>query len=269
MSDDTGHDNVATALLGLKSAAATFAQQFFKDSAARKAYLEYTSEFAAKIWESYAAGKLSAREAAEAANQMRNEIMEATRLKLSPVGKATSVSLKEKGKLLEELLEHYAQKMFKKGFAELDDAGRTAIYEEVIKASGRANPRVTAQAARLGKLARGLWIITIGISVYNIATSENMVHQACKEAMSLGASIALGTAVGAYGGVRFGPWGAAIGALIGGVLGGIMGEEFFDLMAKSMTAQTPVCAPGKSCYLGMGAVQRADGIIVQAFGPKL
>jgi hypothetical protein len=47
-----------------------------------------------------------------------------------------------------------------------------------------------------------------------------------------------------------------------------MGEEFFDLMTKAMTAPTPVCTPGKSCYLGMGAVQRADGIIVQAFGPK-
>lgn len=268
MSDDNSHDNAATALMGLKSAAATFAHQFIKDSAARKAYLQYTSEFATKIWESYAASTMTAQQAAEAANQMRNEIMEATRLKLSPIGKAKSVALKEKGKLLEELLEHYAQKIFKKSFAQLDGAGQTAVYEEVVKASGRANPRVTAQAARLGKLARGLWIITIGISLYNIATSENMVHQACKEAMSLGASIAMGTAVGALGGVRFGPWGAAVGALVGGVLGGIMGEEFFDLMSKAMTTPTPTCSLGRSCYLGNGAVQRADGIIVQAFGPK-
>ncbi|MBX3500979.1 MAG: hypothetical protein KF889_16185 [Alphaproteobacteria bacterium] len=266
---DTNHDTAATALMALKSAAATFAQQFIQDSAARKAYLQYTAEFASNIWDSYAAGNMTAREAAEAANQMRNEIMEATRLKLSPIGKAASVALKEKGKLLEELLEHYAKKMFKKGFHELDAAGQTAVYEEVVKASGRANPRVSAKAARMGKLARGLWVITIGIAVYNIATSENMVHQACKEAMSLGTSIVMGTAVGAVGGARFGPWGAAVGALIGGVLGGIMGEEFFDLMIKSSAVRKPVCEPGKSCYLGMGAVQRPDGIIVQAFGPKL
>src|SRR5688572_15485844 len=168
MSNQTSHDQVANALMGLKSAAATFAHQFIKDSAARKAYLEYTAEFAAKIWESYAAGNMTAQQAAEAANQMRNEIMEATRLKLSPIGKATSVALKEKGKLLDELLEHYATKMFKKSFAQLDAAGQTAVYEEVVKASGRANPRVTAKAARMGKLARGLWVITIGIAVYNV-----------------------------------------------------------------------------------------------------
>src|SRR5688572_22283088 len=106
------HDDVATALAGLKSAAVTFGEQLIKDSNARKAYVQYTMEFAQKIWESYAAGTMTARQAAEAAHQMRNEIMEATRLKLSPIGKAQSVALKEKGKLLDDLVDHYARKMF-------------------------------------------------------------------------------------------------------------------------------------------------------------
>ncbi|MCA9710648.1 MAG: hypothetical protein KDK70_32700, partial [Myxococcales bacterium] len=175
----------------------------------------------------YQSGSISAREAAEAANQMRNEIMEMARVRSSDLGRAKAQSLKAKGLDLDQLTTKYAQKKFGKDFASLTRGQQDEVLLEIVESAGRANPKVSARAGRMGALGRGLWVLTAVIAIYNISTAEHKVHAAGREAAGLGGGFAGGAAGGALAGVWFGPVGVAVGVIIGGVLGSLTADAAY------------------------------------------
>jgi hypothetical protein len=219
---------VRIAVDGLQGAATSFGTMFIQDAAARGQYIELTRKFAEEIWANYQSGKLSAQQAADAANGMRNEIMEMIRARSSPVGRARAEQLKAKGLRVDELVEKYAQKKFGKAFAELAETQKTEVFEEIVKAAGRANPKVSAGAARMGALGRVLWVVSIGVSVYQISIADDKMRETLHQVTILGGGALGGWATGALVGIWFGPEGALIGGLIGGVLSAILADEIFD-----------------------------------------
>ncbi len=152
--------------------------------------------------------------------------MEAARMKSSDIGRAHAEKLKAKGLSLRELEQRYAQKLFKKDFSRLTKSQRNRVFLEIIESSGRSRPSVTRAAARYGKVAKGLWVLTIGIAVYNVATAENKAEAAAREVVTAGGGVLGGMAGGAAAGLMCGP-GAPVCVTIGVFVGGALGAAWF------------------------------------------
>lgn len=162
------------------------------------------------------------------ASQLRNEVMEAVRAKSSPWGRARARQLKGRGKTLEELMDKSAQRTFKKPLEGLADAERGAVFEAVIKAAGRPNPEVTAAAWTLGKLGRGLWVVTFVVLIWDVGTAKDNVRTAIRDIVSMAAGFAGSVIVGAAAGAFFGPIGAIIGGIVGGILFSVSTDRLLD-----------------------------------------
>jgi hypothetical protein len=179
--------------------------------------------------------RLTPQQAAEQANIVRNELLEATRLQSSDVGRAVAERLKRQGRTLAELQEAYARRLFHKSFAQLTEREQNQIFLEIVRASGRPSQRVTMVARRLGRVGRGLIFVAIAVSAYNIATSEDPAREAARETVGFGAGFAGSVAGGAVAGLACGPGApvcVAIGVFVGGALFALGADLTFDQLTR-------------------------------------
>jgi hypothetical protein len=229
--DDDLPPELHEALRVLDSEATSFGVRFINDGRLRKKYAEQIAEAAEEIKAKFRSGNLSAGEAAEEAQQMRNTIMEATRLKTSDIGRAVAEAEKGTGKTLEELLAKYANEKFQRPFRALSKVEQDAVYGEIVAASGRASPKFMAKAARWGKAGKGLLILSLAIAVYNVATADDKLDAAGKEAAGMGGGFLGGAAAGAVAGLACGPGApvcVTIFVFVGGALGALGADIAYD-----------------------------------------
>ena len=120
----------------------------------------------------------------------------------------------------EKLLERYATRLFRLPFSELSAAQQDQVFQEIIRASGRPNPRFTALARNLGRVGKGLFVVSIAFATYQIVESDRRGREFVRQGVGIGAGIGGSIAGGALAGLACGP-GAPIcmgvGALVGGV----------------------------------------------------
>ncbi|MFE8072591.1 hypothetical protein QQM79_16140 [Marinobacteraceae bacterium S3BR75-40.1] len=188
------------ALRQLEIQAVNFAYRFTQDSRTRAEYLRMTREMSDGIRQSYMAGDITAKDAARAAQQMRNEILGLSRQTSSDVGRAFAKAKKTQGLRLDELVDTYSKRLHSKPFQELTETQRTSVYLKIVDRSGAPNRAVNNTARTLGKTARGLWVLTACLATYNIAVADNKLKQSGRELANagggFGGSIAGGAAVG-------------------------------------------------------------------------
>ncbi|TMO79014.1 hypothetical protein CWC16_14195 [Pseudoalteromonas sp. S3776] len=223
--------DVEISIKQMEIAAINFGSRFINDSKVRALYMEQTKKMSLELVNAYKAGVITPKQAAVAANEMRNEIMTVSRSKTSDIGKAKVVKLKAKGLNLETLLDKYAKSQFGKSFAELTESEASSIYKKIVQSAGKANPKVSVKASNLGKAGRSLWVLSICIAVYNISSSNNKIKTAGREATNIGGGFAGGAAGGATAGIWFGPIGVAVGVVVGGVLGSIISDQAYIELA--------------------------------------
>ncbi|SIO96224.1 hypothetical protein [Vibrio spartinae] len=223
-------DQLETALSQLESATFNFAYRYINDGNVRQSYINQTKKLSQEYRLKVSSGTISASDAARQVNQLRNEILEVSRLRSSDIGKAKTVSLKKTGLTLETLTEKYSLRQFNKPFEQLSSFEQNKVYLEIIESSGRSRPSVNAAAIRYSRLGRGLLIVTLGVSVYNIATAEDKLEATTKEGVVLGGGFAGGALGGATAGLICGPGApvcVTIGAFIGGALGALGADMTF------------------------------------------
>ncbi len=211
----------------LEVQALNFGYRFILDSHVRAWYIQTTQEYSRQLRQAYDSGGMTARQAAEAANQMRNEIMEMARARSTDLGRSKAQALKSKGIAFEKLLEKYAQQKFGRPFNSLGKQQQNTVLLEVVESAGRANPKVSARVGRVGAAGRALWVLTIAVAVYNIATASNKADAAAREGVTIAGGFAGGAAGGALAGIWFGPVGVAVGVAIGGVVGSLVADELY------------------------------------------
>ncbi|MEO1999028.1 MAG: Hint domain-containing protein [Planctomycetaceae bacterium] len=249
----------------LQTQAMEFARRLGKDSQVRQWYLAETRKFAEAVMEDVRSGRITPSSGRIAANQMRNEIMEAARLKSSDISRAAAEKMKAKGLSLQQLEQKYAQKLFKKDFSQLTKSQRNRVFLEIIESSGRARPSVTRAAARYGKAAKGLWFLTIGIAVYNVTTAENKGEAAAREVVTAGGGMLGGAAGGAAAGFICGPGApvcVTIGVFVGGALGALGSDFAFDAAKDAKPRRqhsNPWANPSKVCCFPEGIVVATPG----------
>lgn len=208
--------------------AVNFAYRFANDSRTRSEYMRMTKEMSDGVRRSYMAGELTPKEAARAAQQMRNEILEFSRRNSSDVSQAVAKARKTQGLGLDDLVERYAKQLHSKPFQELSDSERNAVYLKIVERSGAPNKGFNSAARTLGKTARGLWVLTACLATYNVVVSDNKLKQTGRELANIGGGFGGSVAGGAAVGVWFGgPIGIGAGVIIGGILGAIMADQVY------------------------------------------
>ena len=200
------------------------------DASARSAYARQVAAMADELRREVVAGRLTWQQAAAQAQEARNAIMEVIRARSTPVGRAMAEQLKREGRTLNALVARKTVQLHGAAatFEHLTVAQQNAVYAEIVKAAGRSNPRVTTTMARLSRAGRGLLVLSVAISVYSIATSDDPVRATGRELAVTGAGIGGGIAGGALAGLACGP-GAPVCVTVGAFVGGALAAFGVDL----------------------------------------
>src|SRR5690606_6843469 len=111
-------------------------------------------------------GEISPHRAAFQAQSMRNTIMEAQRVRSTPLGLSIAKFLKKEGKTLGELEIKYADDLYKKDFKNLTEVQRNEVWRHIVKKAGAPQVSASNGAKWMGRAGRGLFIFTITIAVY-------------------------------------------------------------------------------------------------------
>jgi hypothetical protein len=211
------------AMKSLESQVANVGAHVTLDSTTRLAYSREIKAMAKKLESDALAGKITWAEAAHQAQQTRNVVMELFRRRSTPVGQAMAQYLKIKGYSLNELVARHSMRHYGENavFKTLSVSQKDVVYASIVRSAGSSNLKVSTILARLSYAGRGLIVISLGVSAYNIATSTNKVSTAGKELLSTGAGIGGGIAGGAIAGLACGP-GAPVCVTIGAFVGGAL-----------------------------------------------
>jgi hypothetical protein len=219
------------ALMALDGTVLAFSERFIRDGRVRANYVEQAKAASRELQAYVSMGEMSAEEAALKVNELRNALLEASRLNSSDLGRAFAVVEKATGLTMEKLQAKYAAKLFNKEFAVLSAAERDTVLMEIVRAAGRPNPKFTGLASKLGKAGKGLLIVSFAFAAYNVATSDRPGREAVKQTASIGAGILGGAAAGMACGPGA-PVCVAVGALVGGIVVALGTEQLFDWLWK-------------------------------------
>jgi len=137
--------------------------------------------------------------------------MEMIRTRSTALGHAMAERMKSSGKTLNELVAKKATSLF----------GPKTNFASIVESAGKSNPSVNLKMLQLSRAGKGLIVLSLAISVYEIYTAEKKVAETGKQIAINGAGIAGGAAGGALAGLICGP-GAPVCVLIGGFVGGAL-----------------------------------------------
>lgn len=219
-------------LAALQSQAEIFAWRFINDANARQAYVSRIKAAAQELMRDVQAGKLSADEAARIANAARNTILEEVRTITSAMGRAGAEAAKATGLTLDQALDKAVKTFFPgKNFAELAAGQKRQVFLEIVEASGRSSTKVTSQIPKWTRFGKGLAVVTVAISAYNIWQSQNKLRQGMKEGATLAGGALGGAAATASAGFLCGPGAPAcvtVLFIIGGIAGALTASSAAD-----------------------------------------
>ncbi|QBE62405.1 hypothetical protein [Pseudoduganella lutea] len=193
------------------------------DSAARQLYAREIKRMADTLRSQANKGSISWEKAAVRAQESRNLVMEIVRNRSTPVGRAIAQKIKATGYTLNDLIARQTIRLHGERaiFSKLSPAKQNAIYAEIISSAGRSNAKVTRAMSRMAYAGRGLIVVALGLSVYNIATATNRSAAIKQEVAANSAGIAGGMAGGALAGLACGP-GAPVCVTVGAFAGGAL-----------------------------------------------
>ena len=187
----------------------------------RRIYQRQIREFAEELRQQASSGKISWAEAAAKARDVREAVMSTRRGAGTAVGRAFAEQLKREGPTLNGLIARKVQELYgaAANFNRLTGPQQDAVYAAVVKAAGKSNVRVNAIMRTVGRAGRGLIVVSIGISIYEVATAEDKLSAAGRETAVTGAGILGGVGGGALAGLACGP-GAPVCVTVGAFVGG-------------------------------------------------
>lgn len=216
-------DKFDSAINALQGDVSAVAARLTIDPRLRLEYSRRIKEMSADLRAKATAGVISWEKAAQEAQQTRNLIMEMVRARSTPLGRAMAEQLKSEGKTLNELVAKKAKSLFgsQANFNSLSEVQKNQIYAGIVESAGKSNPQVNMKMMQLSRLGKGLVVLSIAISVYEIYTADDKVSESGRQIAINSAGIAGAAAGGAMAGLMCGP-GAPVCVLIGGFVGGAL-----------------------------------------------
>ncbi|WP_270222471.1 hypothetical protein [Kosakonia cowanii] len=221
--DTDGRDNFERAINALQGDVAAAAARLSVDPRLRLEYSKLIKEMASDLRAKANAGVITWEKAAQEAQTTRNLIMDMVRSRSTPLGRAMAERIKSEGKTLNELIAKKAKSLFgpQVNFNNLSEVQKNQIYASIVESAGKSNPQVNMKMMQLSRIGRGLIVLSIAISIYEIYTADDKVSETGRQIAITGAGIAGAAASGAMAGLICGP-GAPVCVLIGGFVGGAL-----------------------------------------------
>nr|WP_131405984.1 hypothetical protein [Pseudescherichia vulneris] len=225
----------SAALASLQGTASNFATHCIQDSRVREQYLRDIQKMSAEFVHAVESGKMTPREAASLASQMRNEILDLSRLRNSPVGRAYAKKLKPSGRTMADLTEHYSTRMFQQSFESLSERQQATVFKEMIQSAGRDRGAVSGIAKTLGVAGKRVLFVSLAIAAYEIYQAEDKTTETLHQGAIATAGIAGGWGAGAAV-VATGVCAATAPLCIGvaAIVGGILASAGTDLLFGTM-----------------------------------
>lgn len=219
-SDEEEFEN---AIKSLEATAANIGVHLEIDSTARKIYAREIKTMSENLRREVAKGKLTWSQAAEQAQTTRNTVMQLTRSRTTPVARAFAQSTKAEGRGLNALVAEKTVKLFGKDavFAKLTPLKQNRVFAEIVASAGRSEPAITRNVRRLGYAGRGIILLSLALSTYNVLTAQNKARAIKRELATTAAGISGSIAAGALAGLACGPGAplcVTVGAFVGGAL---------------------------------------------------
>ena len=230
MADPDDKTLFENAVVGLSGDVATIGVALEWDAQVRSSYQVNIKAMVADLRLRVSKGQLTWKAAAAEAQEARNAIMGVLRSGSTPLGRAAAEALKSEGRTLNQLIAQYTIKLHgpKAIFEALSEAEKSAVYAEIVTAAARSNPRVNIYMRSASRLGRGLILLSVAVSVYNVASADDTVDAIKREGAVTTAGIAGGMAGGALAGLACGP-GAPVCVTIGVFVGGAAAALGVDL----------------------------------------
>lgn len=227
----TPQERYELAITELRAQLALVASHVSMDASARLAYDQQITVMAREFRDLATSGRISWEEAAMRANETRNTILEMMRGRSTPLGRSIAEYLKMEGRTLNSLIARKTTELFGPHavFTRLSVQDKNMVFFEIVKSAGKSDARITTAMRRLSPAGRSLVVLSLGISIYNIAVAENRMAAAGHEVTITGAGILGGMAGGAMAGLACGP-GAPVCVAVGTFAGGAMaalGADYF------------------------------------------
>lgn len=228
----------SAALASLQGTAANFAAHCIQDARVREQYLRDIQKMSAEFSRAVETGQMTPKEAATLASQMRNEILDLSRLRNSPVGKAYAEKLKPKGRTMSYLTDHYATKMFQQPFESLSEGQQASVFKEMVQSSGRDRGGVSGIAKTLGVAGKRVLFVSFAVAAYEIYEAEDKPTETMRQGAISAAGIAGGWGAGAAvvaAGVcaATAPVCVGVAAIVGGILASVGTDLLFGTMYVS------------------------------------
>ena len=221
MADADDDQRLRDALRQLEVQTTSFGLRCIKDASVRREYQRGAIAVRDEILAAVRSGRMTAAEGAARASELRNAVMELARLRTSDLGLAFAKDMKPGGLDLGQLTERYALDRFKRSASQLTNAERATVMEMIIESAGRTNADVNRAMVLAGRAGRGLILVSVGIAIYNISTSDDPGRAAVREGTVAGAGLLGSLAGGAAAGLVCGP-GAPVCSAIGVAIGGFL-----------------------------------------------
>ncbi len=271
MSDQT----LETALRDFEVTANSFAIRINRSASIREEYVRQVKEMSLNIRTAVDSSELSAKRGSEIACEMRNQILELQRQKDFDLGRSFAKKLKTKGLSFDDIINKTMSKLKLNGkpFNQLSNKQQHQVYMAIIDSSGRSRASVTKAIPKLRWGARGLWMATFAIAIYNIGTAEDPWWQGGRESANIAGGtaggFAAGAALGAAGGVWAGPVGIGIGVIVGGILGALLADHtYVETVGVSDQIAQPLINQYTSIWKGVDEVGMAEALSTKTNNPQ-
>ena len=218
--DTNGREKFDEAISALQGDISTIAARLSIDPRLRLEYSKLIKKMADDLRSRANMGLITWEKAAQEAHETRNLIMDMIRARSTPLGRAMAEQMKRSGKTLNALIAKKATELHGAGvqFNQLSSSQQDRVYAAVVESAGKSNPRINLKMMQLSRAGRGLIVLSIAISIYEIYQADNKVAEASRQIAINGAGIAGGAAGGALAGLACGP-GAPVCVMIGGFVG--------------------------------------------------
>ncbi|KAG2440985.1 hypothetical protein HXX76_003838 [Chlamydomonas incerta] len=246
---------------------------------------------------------------AQYCSNYRNAMLDIARSQQTPTSRAFSKVLKESGVEFHELVSRYQTKLnetgfpaldnvldaegkpimvgkgsFKGQFSDLTEMQKIQVYEEVIKASGRANPFISKLSKGLGAAGVALMVLGVGLLAWDVFESAHPIETAVRGVMDAALGIGgalIGEAVGttiAAGLLSAGAESTPVFVLMAGMAGGLAGAFIVGAIvglivgiilgtAGGASPLTPLTSGMKACLIelpdGRALARRIHGMHIE------
>lgn len=219
------------AIAGMEGAATRFSIDAIADAKVRASYMSNIKRMSIQAKVDVAAGKISALEAVEFCQEMRNRIMLEHRKFTSAQGLAFAERKKKLPPTLQETLDKYALRAENTEYSKLAAEQKNKVHYSILEASGRDNASVSKGTKKLKVMGKVGILITATFAIYEIMNADNKVKETARQGVIIGGGAAGGGLAGFGVSALCGP-GTIVCAvavvLIGSIAGGIAASMAAD-----------------------------------------